>query len=352
MLKSPFVFLVILLQFIVYESFSQKLKPHEFPRGDYRIMFYNVENLFDMEDDSLTWDEEFTPEGPKYWTPRKYYQKLKNISKVITAVGQWELPEIVGVCEIENLKVLQDVISKTGLKNSQYRIIHKESPDGRGIDVALFYMKNKFSPLEYEAVPVVYPFEGSRATRDILRVKGVLASGDTIHLFVNHWPSRWGGQKVTDRKRVYAASVLKRKTDSLFSADKNPNIIIMGDLNDYPTNSSLIHTLKAKTNFDNPNAEDLYNLAWQLQEVKAKGSHKYHGEWGVLDQIIISGTLLTRKSGLRTSIDDAHVFDAPFLLEKDTKYVGYITNRTYIGHRYHGGYSDHLPVYIDLFIGK
>ncbi len=348
--ESLFISFIIVIS--SYTGFGQDLKPWEFPRGDMRIMFYNTENLFDTFDDTLKNDESFLPDREHYWTASKYYKKLNNISKVITAVGQWELPEIIGLCEIENRKVLEDLIRKTGLKKFNYRIIHKESPDKRGIDVGMLYRPDKFNPLSYQAVRVTFPFDANKPTRDILYVKGTNIYKDTLHIFINHWPSRWGGQAETDRKRKFAASVLRAKVDSLFKADKNPNIIIMGDLNDYPTNNSVTEVLKAKTYFDDIQKESLYNLAWYLQEVKGKGTHKHSGEWGVLDQIIVSGSLLSSDNKINTTPDNAHIFDASFLLEQDNNYTGQKPFRTYIGFKFHDGYSDHLPVYIDLFEKK
>ncbi len=351
---SKFIY-PILLFFICNAIYAQELQKHEFQRGDVRIMFYNAENLFDTYDDTLKNDDSFLPDREHYWTPSKYYKKIHNISKVITAVGQWELPEIIGLCEIENRKVLEDLTKKTALKKFKYKIIHKESPDRRGIDVGFLYRPDKFTPLSYEALRIDFPFENTKPSRDILYVKGTDKFKDTLHIFINHWPSRWGGQAETDRKRQYAASVLRKKTDSLFAGNKNPNIIIMGDLNDYPTNNSVLKVLNAHIEFDEntpfkPN--QLYNLAWYLQEIKNKGSHKHRGEWGVLDQIIVSGNLLDKNAKISTSPDNCHVFDAPYLLEQDNNYTGMKPFRTYIGFKFHDGYSDHLPVYIDLFEKK
>ncbi len=350
MIKNILAFIIFIFTGEIIAG--QNLKPYEFPRGDLRFMFYNCENLFDTFDDSLKIDESFLPDREHYWTPSKYRKKLNNISKVITAVGQWQLPEVIGVCEIENRKVLEDLIHKTALKKFNYRIIHKESPDKRGIDVGFLYLPDKFKPINYKAIRVKFPFDANKPTRDILYVKGTDNFKDTLHIFINHWPSRWGGQTETDRKRKFAASVLRKEVDSLFAADKNPNIIIMGDLNDYPTNNSVMKVLKAQTQYKNIKQESLYNLAWYLQEVKGKGSHKHAGEWGVLDQIIISGSLLNPENKIHTSIDNAHVFDADFLLEPDNNYTGMKPFRTYIGFKFHDGYSDHLPVYLDLFIKK
>ncbi|NPA68242.1 MAG: endonuclease [Chlorobi bacterium] len=341
--------LIIGFASLTYFSGAQELKSYEFPRGDIRFMFYNCENLFDTFDDSLKNDESFLPDREHYWTPSKYRKKLYNISKVIMATGQWEPPEIIGLCEIENRKVLNDLTKKTGLKKFNYRIIHKESPDKRGIDVAMLYRPDKFYPLIYKTFKITFPFDSDKPTRDILYVKGIDDFKDTLHIFINHWPSRWGGQNETDRKRRFVASVLRNIVDSLFSAENNPDIIIAGDLNDYPTNNSVIKDLKALTDFNNPKSEELYNLAWYLQEIKHQGSHKHAGEWGVLDQIIVSGNLLNKLNKLYTSPDNVHVLNAPFLLEDDNNYTGKKPFRTYTGFRFHDGYSDHLPVYLDLF---
>ncbi|MDA3819458.1 MAG: endonuclease [Candidatus Delongbacteria bacterium] len=313
------------------------------------IMFYNVENLFHPDDDPDKWDEEFTPKGDRYWTSYRYYKKLFQVYQVITAVGGWNAPDVVGLCEIENRQTLQDLINKTPLFNAGYEIIHYESPDGRGIDVGMLYKSTSFRPLKDYPIPVT--FSGSRrATRDILFVKGVLNNRDTLHLFVNHWPSRWGGQMETEPKRVRAASILRKHVDSIFAIAQNPNIIIMGDLNDYPENKSVSETLGViNGEYDNPQPHKLYSMAYYLQNKTGLGSHKYHGEWGVLDHIIISGNLLNNETMPFTDLDNVHIFNKDFLLEKDEKNTGKRPNRTYIGYKYHGGYSDHLPVYLKLF---
>lgn len=322
-------------------------------RDSYRIMFFNTENLFDTINDPEKNDDEFTPQGAKYWTGFRYKQKLTNLSKVIIGAGGWELPQIVALSEIENRKVVEDLINKTPLYKSDYRIIHKESPDARGIDVALMYRKKYFTPISETFIPVKYPSNiGSGTTRDILYAKGTTNSNDTLHIFVNHWPSRWGGQKETEEKRIFVAGLVKHATDSIFKTDKNANIIIVGDLNDYPTDKSLVNELKAQTEYDNIKNDKLYNLSYYLQEIKKQGTHKYHGQWGILDQIIVSGALLDSTRTLHTTIDDAHIFNPDFMLVPDEGYTGKQVFRTYVGYKYQGGYSDHLPTYIDLFRTK
>lgn len=322
-----------------------------FERGDYRIMFYNCENFFDTFDDTLKNDNEFLPDGEKHWSIHKYYEKLSNISKVITAVGGWEPPEIVGVCEVENYYVLESLTKHSPLKAFNYKIIHYESPDKRGIDVGLLYQPNKFTPISTKKIEVVFSDNG-RPTRDILYVAGTTTKKDTLHIFVNHWPSRWGGMLESEPKRRFVASLLRTKIDSLFVVNPKAKILIMGDLNDFPDNKSIVEDLKALNNFSDIKPNELYNLSYYLQEEKGKFSHRYQGEAGILDQMIVSGALLDSTSNFYTTKDNAHIYDADFLLEKEENFVGYKPFRTYIGYKYHGGYSDHLPPYLDLFYKK
>ncbi len=330
------------------KAVDEKLNP-ELSNSSYRIMFYNVENLFDTEDDPEINDNEFLPEGDRYWSDYRYKQKLSNIYKVIVALGEWDLPKLVGLSEIENRKVLDDLLNYTPLYKTDYKIIHYESPDSRGIDVALLYRSEYFTPIIHYPIKVTWPKNiGSGTTRDILYACGTTNEGDTLHIFVNHWPSRWGGQMETEEKRMFVAKLVKHQTDSILDSNPHSNIIIMGDLNDHPTDRSLMESLKAETTFDKIKSDKLYNLSYYIETVKKQGSHKYNGQWGILDQIVVSGALLDTVGSLYTSPDDAYIFNADFLLEPDTKYPGVQVNRTYIGFKFHGGYSDHLPTYLDL----
>ncbi|MBN1252426.1 MAG: hypothetical protein JXR51_10270 [Bacteroidales bacterium] len=314
-----------------------------------RIMFYNVENLFDTKNDSIKNDDEFLPTNDKFWTSKKYYAKVNQISKVIAAIGKWNPPAIIGLCEIENRYALNSLVNYSSLKNLNYKIIHKESPDFRGIDVALIYKENLFKVIFYKAIEINFPFSPESTTRDILYVKGTTKTKDTLHVFVNHWPSRWGGQMQSEERRMFVASVLKNTTDSIFITDKNASIVIMGDFNDYPYNKSLTEVLKANREYSDIQPDKLYNLSAYLQEASNLGTHKHEGKWGVLDQIIVSGSLLNTKNKTFTSKENVHIFDADFLLVEDEAYSGKKPYRTYIGFRYIGGFSDHLPVYLDVF---
>ncbi|MCK4569201.1 MAG: hypothetical protein KAT76_02870 [Bacteroidales bacterium] len=311
-----------------------------------RFVFYNVENLFDIEDDSLTADEEFTPEGDKVWNINRYHEKVDNIARTLTAVGEWELPALAGLCEVENRAVLDDLTAHRLLSAAGYEVIHRDSPDRRGIDVALLYKTAFFSPIESVWIHVTFPIDTNMVTRDILYVKGLLFQMDTIHIFINHWPSRWGGVEASLPKRVAVASILRKYTDSLFVAEENPNILIAGDLNDNPCDSAVHKVLGARKNHDG-RAGELYNLMFPLYLGGKEGSLKYRADWEIYDQIIVSASLLD-KTGLQVKNGKASIFSSEYLLKEDEKYLGVKPFRTYAGPRYLGGFSDHLPVFIDL----
>lgn len=258
-------------------------------------------------------------------------------------------PEIVGLCEVENRKVLDDLVSKTPLSRVGYEIVHYESPDRRGIDVALLFRPDKLELISSKPIPIHFRGEPNRKTRDILYVKGLTQHDDTLHVFINHWPSRWGGQLETEPLRMFVASVLRHQVDSIFAVDSTANLIITGDLNDEPEDKSVSETLNAEKSFSNITKEQIYNLSFYLKDEKQMGSHKHQGEWGMLDQIIVSGALLDKQSSFYTGLDHTHVFNEGFLLEDDRTYLGKKPFRTYIGFSFNDGFSDHLPVYIDLF---
>lgn len=309
-----------------------------------RLAFYNVENLFHPDNDSLTNDEEFTPEGDRHWSYYRYREKSSRMAKAILAIGQWEPPAVVGLAEIENRQVLTDLVESDVLRKFNYGIIHYESPDRRGIDVGMIYRKELFTPLYSRKLPVVNPEDSSFATRDILYVKGITQYGDTLQLFFNHWPSRYGGQAQSEPRRILAANTLRQLTDSLYRQSAATNIIIAGDFNDEWSNASLIHTLGAAKSPDSIKQGGLVNLMASLPV--NEGSHRYRGVWAYLDQIIVSPSLLSDEG--RVEITSYGVVRQAFLLETDERYPGERPFRTFLGLRYHGGFSDHLPVFIDL----
>jgi len=315
----------------------------------YRLMFYNVENLYDADDDPQIDDQEFLPGSEMQWTNERLNTKLNQIAEVIQAIGKQELlPDVIGLGEVENRKVLDFLITKTDLSSLGYSIVHFDSPDKRGIDVALLYRKDRFKPLKSHNYPVIFPGDMEKPTRDILYVKGELPNKSTLHVLVNHWPSRSGGQKETEAKRIMAAKTAKRLCDSISFNDPKANILIMGDLNDYPSDISLTEALQAQNDTSNTKA-GLYNLmGWQKGE--NVGSHPYKGEWGFLDQIIVSGSIIKGNNNIKTYFNQAKAFRPDFLIEKNEKFNNWQTKRTYGGKKYLGGYSDHLPVYVNLYL--
>lgn len=313
----------------------------------FRVMCYNVENYFDCVDDSLTRDEEYLPGGIRGWNYNRYVRKQYNIARVIAAVGTWEPPALVGLCEVESRRGLFDLV-RGPLKNLHYRFVHHDSPDARGVDVALLYLPELFKILYDEAIQVTFADAPNSKTRDILYVCGRVPSGDTLHVFICHFPSRLGGELESADRRRDAARILRKHINFIQEKDVEANILIMGDFNDYPDNTSLYDVLQAREPHNPFRKEYLYNLMFPLHK-EGKGTHKHEAEWGTLDQIIVSGHLLLRQQGLYTTPADVHIFNVDFLLEDDLKYLGKKPFRTYSGMKYIGGFSDHLPVYVDFW---
>lgn len=312
------------------------------------ISFYNVENLYEPENDSLFKDDDFTPEGMYHWTHGKYVKKINNIAKVLIAMGQGDPPDIAAMAEVENDKVFQRFCYHSPLQKYHYSFVHFDAPYVRGVETGLLYRKDRVRIVHSEAIPIVFPFEPSTKNRDILYVAAQMGVGDTFHLFVNHWTSRYGGYGATIPKRNYYAQVLRYRVDSLLSVDHNAKIIIVGDFNDYPTDESVSQTLGA-CNMKKTDTAALYNLMYRFLEMNNVGTHKHEDFWGCLDQVIVSKPLLTAPdTSLHIVENQAHIFKEDFMVLDDEKYGGYKVFRTFLGPRYLGGYGDHLPVYIVL----
>jgi len=233
---------------------------HREHRDHERIVFYNTENLFHPSNDSVKSDDDFTPSGKYHWTYNRYYRKISNLGKLFVAIGEGNLPAIIGLCEVENRKVLNDLLKGSVLRKSPYKIIHKESPDLRGIDVALIYDPEKFAPDKYEYINVNNTAIPELITREILFVSGKFHKEMPCHIFVNHWPSRRGGKLASDKKRIHVAKILKQYIDSCFMKDLKSNIIILGDFNDEPDDVSLHQVIEAEDPYDPLNSISLYNL--------------------------------------------------------------------------------------------
>ena len=318
----------------------------------FRVMFYNVENLFDTIDNPRKNDNEFLPTSAKFWNSKKYWAKQNNLSKVITALGEWDTPALIGLCEVENKDVLDDLTKKTPLKSQQYRYEITDCEDARGINVALLYQRDRFRLLHSQAFPIKFPKNNKKKTRDILHVSGQVISGDTLDVFVCHFPSRQGGETKSDPDRIFVASILRTKVDSLMRIRRHPYIIIMGDLNDEPSNKSIFQTLNAKPIDNNIANTQLYNLFYHYEKQERKGSYKYGSQWNMIDQIIVSGSLLNPEATVRALPGTATIFNQPFLMTEDKSHGGKRPKKTFHGMKYEGGFSDHLPVFVDLIIQK
>ncbi|MCB0501626.1 MAG: endonuclease [Bacteroidetes bacterium] len=321
-------------------------------RGDIRFVFYNVENLFDTKDDTLKADEEFLPWGMKAWKTERYEDKLKKIFKVLVNVGGWELPEMIGFCEIENRFVIEELLRKTPLSRGNYGIIHEDSPDARGIDLGFIYRKEAFLPLNHNIIRINFPFDEYK-TRDILHVEGLINNKqDSIHVFLCHFPSRRGGQVASEPKREYVAAQLRRAVDSILVVQPQARIIITGDFNDEPTNNSIYKVLNAKENWENQNKGDLFNFMHAYQTKEGKGTYKYEGYWNMLDQFMVSESLRDSSNQVYLKKNSAQIYQQPWLMQEDPENPGDKPFRTYGGAFYYGGYSDHLPVYLDIFFRR
>ncbi len=304
--------------------------------------FYNVENLFDTIDNQYTIDEQFLPDSEKKWNSQKYKEKQENLSKVISSFDK-ELPLFLGLAEIENKLVLEDLINQKLLQKGNYGIVHAESPDKRGIDIGLIYRKDYMKVLNSENIEISLESDPDFATRDIVYVHAELKEKDEVHIFLNHWSSRRGGEKETEHKRVKAATVLREKVDALLKKDPMTKIVIMGDFNDYPTNNSVYKTLRAKGTPDFENGQ-LFNMAYQLQK-EGVGTYNYRGDWGMLDQMIVSNGLYSPDKGVKVAHDKCLILQKDWMMYTDKKYGDRKPSRSYGGPNYFGGYSDHLPVY-------
>ncbi|MFN2429593.1 MAG: hypothetical protein ABR574_06235, partial [Cryomorphaceae bacterium] len=304
------------------------------------LAFYNVENLFDTINDPSINDDEFTPDSEKGWNTERYSDKIEKIASTLSGISK-NHPSIIGLCEIENADVLNHLVASEPMAKGKYEIAHFDSPDMRGIDVALLYAKKDFKPSFKKAIRVTLP-ETERPTRDILYVKGTIKKGPEIHVFVNHWPSRYGGADESEYKRLAAAKTLRNQIDSIRALEPNAHIVCMGDFNDYPNNKSVSEILGIGTE---ENSLPMCNLMDGLAETH-RGSYNYRGNWGFLDQIIVSCSLQNQE--LPNILDGA---TAPYYVPEmiyTNKNGKESPSRTYGGPNYYGGYSDHLPVYTVL----
>lgn len=308
------------------------------------VGFYNLENLFDTQNDPYTFDKQFLPKSDRKWTKERYEEKLENLAKVISELTTYGTPTFLGVCEIENREVLKDLIEESVLLSRNYDIVHRESPDERGIDVGFIYDADLFSVTKVTThQPDLSDYDDK--TRDILHISGKLTNGEKLHFFINHWPSRGEGRKESEPKRVIAAQTLNDAITTVLTKDADAKIIVMGDFNDEPSNKSISQTLGVSCEVSETEENQLYNAFCELED-QDYGSYRYRKYWDMLDQIMVSSALLTDTSGVHFLPQSADIKDEPWMIQTG-KYEGFPL-RTYGGYKYLGGYSDHFPVSIQL----
>ena len=326
-----------------------------------RIVFWNLENFFDPFVDSTKSYNAFTEDGMQHWTKARFYKKRNNMYKAILAMSENRPLGILGMCEVENEYVLSALFEQTPLKKHNYRWVHYEGPDKRGIDPAIVYSLDHFQLVESAVIPYYNPEDTAYHSRDILYAKFIskesgpstglgTAAADTLHIFVNHWPSRYSGELETVGSRSCSAAILRSKVDSIMAAAPEgyrPKVIMMGDLNDCPTDPSVYDVLRARHPSEMENG-CFINLFGKNDGLGFEGTLKHQADWQIFDQIIITPAVMDDEVGLHYQKESARIFHADFMLEDDETYHGKKLFRTYIGPRYFGGFSDHLPVYIDL----
>ena len=346
-MKTIFRSFIVLLLFTATTSLTVKSQNSDKKYVATIVGFYNLENLFDTINTPGVRDKEFTPDGPKLWTGDRYFHKLHNMAKVISKMGTEINPDgiaILGISEVENEGVIKDLIAQPSIKNRNYQIIHYDSPDRRGIDVAMLYNPKYFKPYKTSSHRLYIDKLKDFRTRDQLLVDGIL-SGDTVHVIVNHWPSRYGGEKRSRWLRNAAADLSRKIADSILNIHPNARIIVMGDLNDNPTNESLLKHMLANGKQGKLKAGEFFNPMWQMYK-NGNGSLAWHDTWSLFDQIMMSQAMLG-KDYSHLKYLKAVIYKKPFLINKEGRYKGY-AYRTFVGNTFQGGYSDHLPVFVVL----
>ncbi len=310
------------------------------------VAFYNCENFFDTKDDPNKKDDEFLPGSAMKWDEARFMNKLQKVAQVLdSTVAGDGLPALVGLVEVENKEVLEELVSKSQFKTKSYGVLCTDSPDERSIDCGMLYDKSVFTLVDFKELNATNPSLGDYKTRNILFATLKATNGDIIYVFVNHWPSRREGEKESEPRRVFAAEQVRNKINELQKKDPKAKVIVMGDFNDHPDNNSILNTLKAS---DAPKEKnDLYN-AYQTLDREKQGTHYYDKEWRVLDQIIVSQGFIGAKKGYKFEPKNAHILRKDFVLYKNPKTGEERPNRTYSGEKYFNGYSDHLSIYITL----
>ena len=322
-----------------------------FAQKPYKVMFYNIENFFDTINDPEVRDDEFTPEGIKAWNGAKYAKKLSNIERVLFDIAAVDriYPAVIGFSEVENRTVLEDIVATKKLAPASYRVVHYDSPEARGVDVAFIYRPDQFKLEGSFPVKAEVPTLPNFRTRDILTMWGTI-EGEPFYFMVAHWPSRLGGKDASEFKRVALGAQMRRLADSVLRINPATKVVAMGDFNDDPTDPSIEEALGAKGKMKELNTGDFFNPYHEMLRA-GLGTLAYGDAWNIFDNIVVTENLAKGTTGaLKLRRDPAskyygHIFRAHYLFQKEGQYRGYPL-RTYVSNTFQGGYSDHLPVYI------
>ncbi len=340
-------FLTLLMVSVFFTIFAQK---------PYMVVFYNLENFFDTINDPETRDDEFTPDGSRKWNTVKYNKKLNNMERVLFDIAsvQKTYPAVIGVSEVETRGVLEDIVSTPKLAPANYRIVHYDSPDRRGIDVGFLYRPDIFKLEGSAEIPFKMPGQPNFLTRGFVTMWGTI-DDEPFFFLVSHWPSRLGGKEASSPKREAAGRAIRMIKDSVLKNNPSTKVVIMGDLNDDATDKSIVDPdcLGAKAKVKDLQAGDFYNPF--IDVLKAgMGTLAYQDSWNLFDNIIVSENLVNDKEGLRLKKSDGskyngYIFRRPYMVQQSGQYRGYPL-RTFVGTNFQDGFSDHFPVYI--YIGK
>lgn len=313
---------------------------------DLNVAFYNVENLFDAVDDPKTSDEDFTPQGKYKWTDASYHIKLQNLAKVIASLDA----DIVGLAEVENREVLEDLIAEPALKSASFQIVHEHSSDGRGIDVALLYRADAFQYQNHETLRPQFTFDRGYRSRDVLKVTGKTADGSNLHLFVNHWPSRRGGREESEPRRLVLARLVNGSLDKIRQTEPDARFLLMGDFNDDPHNKGLMEILDSKADPALVSNDGLFNPMRTMHNPESYGSLTYQGKWNLFDQFLLSEDLVNASKGLHYVANSAEVYQPEWMRVGYGRSAEAPKRAIFRGEFRDDGFSDHFPIRLKLVV--
>jgi predicted extracellular nuclease len=342
-------------KFLIYSLLTLTFVASVFAGKPHKVVFYNVENLFDTINDPEVIDEEFLPDGAKRWNTAKYTKKIGNLERVFFDIASIDknYPAVIGLAEVENRGVLEDIIATPKMRPGNYRIAHFDSPDKRGVDVAFLYRPDVFKLKGSKAVKEIFPTRPEFRTRDIVTMWGTIDGEDFVFM-VAHWPSRLGGKEQSEYLRVAVGTQMRAMADSILAENPATKIIMMGDFNDDPTDKSVATALGAKAKRSELKEGDLYNPFINMLKA-GLGTLAYNDMWNIFDNMVVSQNLVNgdkNKLQLQPAAKskfDGNIFKQSYMIQQEGQYKGYPL-RTFVGNNFQGGFSDHFPVYI--YIGK